>query len=220
MIKLFKRDKKGVNEILKYLDSLDMVSAYAWSKMQEENDVNWLREGFDGRQKKIKDIRLDDIRKNLEDKAFKIMADDHFNDILYKRMLIYDYAAKYDIVKTILQRMWMGFGDNQMENRRELIEKLKKLGYKMRELNHVVGDKEELERLFQQAEGIKTKIQLLVDDIKTEGSKATRSLNSDMINVCKILEFGYHDPKVVSQSYWMEMQKMASEIIKRQKQKE
>lgn len=218
MIKTLKIRK--TNQDLKYLDSLDLVSAYAWSKMQEENDVNWLREGFDGRQKKIKDARLYEIRKKLEDEAFKIMADDHFNDILFKRMQIYQYAEKYDLVKTILQRMWMGFGDNQMQNRIDLIDKLKQLGFRMRELNHVMGDKEELERLFQQVEGIKTKIQLLVDDIKVEGSKITRSLNKDMVNVCKILEFSYHDPKVISQAYWMEMQKMANEIIKQQKRTE
>lgn len=218
MIKILKRKK--TNKDLKYLDSLDTVSAFAWSKLQEENDVNWLREGFDGRQKRIKDARLDEIRKKLEDEAFKLMADDHFNDILYKRMEIYNYAEKYEIVTTILQRMWMGFGDNQMENRAELVDKLKKLGFKMRELNHVMGDKEELERLFQQVEGIKTKIKLLIDDIKVEGKKVTRSLNDNIIAVCEILGFNYHDSKVISQSYWMSLQKRANEKIKQQKVKE
>lgn len=195
-----------------YLNSLDLISAWSWSKLQEENDVNWLREGFDGRQPKIKDVRLDEIRKKLEDEAFKLMADDNFNDILEKRMLIYDYAEKYDLVKTILQRMWMGFGDDQMEDRLIFIQKLAKLGFKMPELNSVMSDKEALEKMFQQVEGIKTKIQLLIDDIKVEVSKITRSLNKDMIVVCKILECSFHDPKVISQAYWIDMQKTAHEI--------
>lgn len=194
-----------------YLNSLDLISCWAWSKLQEENDVNWLRDGFDGRQKRIKDVRLDEIRKKLEDESFKLMNDDHFNEILHKRMLIYDYAEKYEIVKTILQRMWMGFGDNQMENRLVFIQKLAKLGFKIPELNNVMQDKADLERCFQQVEGIKTKIQLLIDEIKVEGSKITRSLNKEMIIVCEILGFNYHDPKTTSQSYWMELQKLAHE---------
>jgi len=202
---------------LPYLDSLDLVSAFSWAKLQEENNVNWLREGYDGRQSKIKDIKLDEIRKNLEDQAFKLMDDDNFNEILHKRMLIYDYESKYDTVKTILQRMWMGFADFQMEDRLIFIQKLSKLGFKMPELNSVVGDKKELERLFQQVEGIKTKINLLIDDIKTDGKKVTRNLNKEMINVGKIIECGFMlDPKVISQAYWIEMQKTAHEIIKKQ----
>lgn len=212
---IFKRTKKTLSN--NYLNSLDLVSAWAWSKMQEENDVNWLREGFDGRQPKIKDVRLDEIRKKLEDEAFKLMADDNFNEILHKRMLIYFYADKYEAVKAILQRMWMGFSDDQMESRLIFVKKLAALGFKIPELNSVMQDKVDLERLFQQVEGIKTKIQLLIDDIKVEGSKVTRSLNKDMINVCKIIDIGFHDPKVISQAYWIELQKTANEINERNK---
>jgi len=116
--------------------------------------------------------------------------------------------------------MWLGFADNQMEDRLIFIQKLEKLGFKMPVLNSVMGDKKELERLFQQVEGIKTKINLLIDDIKTDGKKITRSLNKDMIIVCKILECGFHDPKTISQAYWMEMQKTANEINEKQKRKE
>ena len=206
--RLFTRQKAS----LEYALTLDMVSAYAWSKLQEENDVNWLRDGFDGRQKKIKDVSLDEIRKKLEDEAFKLMDDIHFNEILNKRMLIYQYAEKYEIVKTILQRMWMGFSDNQMESRLIFIKKLAKLGFKIPELNNVMQDKADLERCFQQVEGIKTKIQLLIDDIKVEGKKVIRNLNKEMIIVCRILDCSYHDPKVISQAYWIEMQKTANEI--------
>lgn len=214
MLKIF---RKKSNEILKYSTSLDMVSAYAWSKLQEENDVNWLRDGFDGRQKRIKDPRLDEIRKNLEDEAFKLMADDNFNEILSKRMQIYQFAEKYEIVKTILQRMWMGFGDNQMENRLVFVKKLALLGFKIPELNNVMQDKADLERCFQQVEGIKTKINILIDEIKTEGKKVTRSLNDDIINVCRILGFNPMNSKKISQAYWIELQKNAYKENERNK---
>lgn len=225
MKKLITWIKSVINKLkprrnLNYLNSLDLVSAYAWSKMQEENDYNWLRDGFDGRQKRIKDISLEQIRKDLEDKAFLLMDDDNFNTILSKRMEIYKYAEKYELVKTILQRMWMGFGDMQMENRLVFIQKLKLLGFKMSELNSVEGDRIELERLFSQVEGIKTKINLLIDDIKVEGSKVTRSLNKDIINVCKIVECEMQDAKKISQAFWIELQKTAHEINEKRRLKE
>lgn len=211
------KSKKQENE-LPFLNSLDLVYAFAWSKLQEENDVNWLREGYDGRQKKIKSNELNEIRKKLEDEAFLLMDDDNFNSILHKRMLIYDYESKYNTVIFVLQRMWMGYGDNQMESRLKHIKLLNKLDFKMPELNSVLGDKKELERLFQQAEGIKTKIKLLSDDIQSEGSKVTRSLNKDCIAVGKIIECGYIiNPKEISQAYWIDLQKTAQEIIRKPK---
>ena len=67
---------------LPYIDSLEDLSAFAWSKLQEENDINWLREGYNGRQTKIKDVKLDEIRTKLEEDCFKLMDDDNLNEIL------------------------------------------------------------------------------------------------------------------------------------------
>lgn len=218
-MKLIKTKNKEVQ--LPYIDSLEDLSAFAWSKLQEENDVNWLREGYNGRQRKIKDVKLDEIRTKLEEDCFKLMDDDNLNEILHKRMQIYDLASKYETVKFILQRMYLGFGDNQMESRLQFIKQLKSFRFNMPEVNTLGGDKNELDRIFQEVEQFKTKINLLVDEIKVEGKKITRSLNKDMLIVGQILSLNYMlNPKEISQAYWIELQKLAQEKNERDKLKE
>lgn len=206
-----KRKKNEV--ILPYAQNLEDITAYAWHKMIEENDVNWIRIGFNGRQSKISDPILMEIKTKLEDEAFKIMNNDNYKIILSKRVEMNRYNDIYKVVVPILRRMQFGFQDDQLEDRLAYIKILKQLRFSMPELNSVQGDLIEIDRLLQQAEGIKTKIQLLADEIKTEGSKETRSLNNQMIVVGTILNTGYMpDPKKISQAYWLELQKTASEI--------
>ena len=205
---------------LLYPETLEDVTAFSWSKLIEENDVNWLRIGFNGRQPKIKDSLLDDIRKKLEDEAFKLMDDDNFNDALCKRVKINYYEDLYKVVTPILYRMTLGFQDDQLEDRLIYIKQLKQLKFNMPELNSVQGDLVAIERLFQQAEGIKTKIKLLADDIKVDGKKVTRNLNKEIVVVCEIMNIDYIDSKVISQAYWIELQKLAYEKNERNKKKE
>lgn len=56
---------------------------------------NWLREGYDGRQKKIKDIELNKIREKLELDVYKLIQNDKLRNYLHKRMLITDYDGRY-----------------------------------------------------------------------------------------------------------------------------
>lgn len=213
LLKINQSYQKKKEIILPYAKSLEDVTSYSWHKMIEENDINWLRIGFNGRQPKIQDVVLDEIRTKLEDEAFRLMDNNNFNDILAKRVEINRYSDTYKAVIPILYRMQIGFNNDQLKERVEWIRILKELKFRMPELNSVEGDLKEIERLFQQAEGIKTKIQLLADEISVEGSKETRSLNKQMIVVSKILETGYMlDPKKISQAYWIELQKTASEI--------
>jgi len=212
---------KNTEIILPYSETLEDVTAFSWYKMQEENDVNWLRIGFNGRQSKIKDSKLDEIRKQLEDEAFKLIDNDNFKIILAKRMEINYYNDLYAVVTPILYRMSKGFQNDQTEDRLKYIHILKKLKFKMPEINSYDGDLKEIDRLFQQAQGIKTKIQLLADDIKVEGKKETRSLNKEMMIVGQVLNIGYMlDSKVLSQAYWIELQKLAYEINENNKRKE
>lgn len=203
---------KKPDRILPYAQNLEDITAYSWHKMIEDNDVNWIRIGFDGRQPKITDPVLLEIKIKLEDEAFKIMNNDNYKIILTKRVEINRYNDLYKVVVPLLRRMQFGFQNDQLEDRLEYIKILKQLRFSMPELNSVQGDLIEIDRLLQQAEGIKTKIQLLADDIKAEGSKETRSLNNQMIVVGEILKPGYMlDPKKISQAYWIELQKRASE---------
>ena len=197
----------------KYLNSLDLISAYSWAKMQEEDDVNWLREGYDGRQKKIKDVELNKIREKLELDVYKLIQNDKLREYLHKRMLITDYDGRYKVVITILNRMSKGFADFQMEDRLNYIRLLKQLRFNMPEINTVEGDIIEIQRLFQEAGSLKTKMNMLIDEIKTDGKKVVNNLNRDFINVCTVLQKELLDPKQTSQAFWIDMQKLAQEKI-------
>lgn len=229
-MKLLKSKKPKEIELQLY-ESLDDIMLHNWSKMQEKNDPNWLRIDFDGRQPKIKDIRLDELKKRLEDEYFVLWDDDKFKENLKKRNEIAYYIGLYDTVQAILYRMntgiIAGIGDKEiekalsMEARHKYIEQLKKLRYVMPLFNSVQGDLEEIKRLYQQNEGIKTKIKLLSDSIETESVKVTRRLNTELGDVANILGYGYAiNAKEITVADWIDLQKQAIEINSKRKLKE
>lgn len=206
---------------LQLYESLEDLPLFNWSKMNEKNDVNWLRMDFDGRQSKIQDDRMILLKKRLEDEYFLLWDDDNFKETLDKRKDINYYIGLYENVNAILNRMWLGFSNDQMENRLIYIRQLKALKYVMPELNSVEGDRIELERLFQQNEGIKTKIKMLLDDIEVDGKKKTRRLNTELANISSILDLGYSiNAKEISVADYIDFQKQAKIIIAKQKTKE
>lgn len=232
-MKLLKYTKKKVpvlRELQLYV-SLEDLPLHNWSKMQEKNDVNWLRIDFDGRQPKINDNRLIKLKKALEDEYFILWNDDKFTDTLKKRNEIAYYIALYDNVNAILSRMRIGIiagiGDKEVEkslsheSRLIFIRQLKQLRYVMSELNSVHGDLEEINRLFAQNEGVKTKINLLLDSIEKETTKVTRRLNTELGDVAKILGYGYAlNAKKITVADWIDLQKQAIEINSKQKTQE
>lgn len=203
-------------------ESLEDLPLYNWSKMQEKNDINWLRIDFDGRQKKIENkeslLKLEELKKRLEDEFFLIWDDDKFKETLQKRHEIKYYIGLYEVVDATLNRIEAGYVNQQMESRLISIRKLKQLRYIMPELNSVEGDRIEIKRLRQQNDGIKTKIQLLAGDIETEGKKVTRRLNTELAGVSKTLELGYAiDAKTITVADWIDLQKQAIEINEKNK---
>lgn len=199
--------------IQEYYDSLEDLPLFNWSKMQEKNDINWLIIGFDGRQQRIENDELILLKKKLEDEYFLIWDDDTFKTTLEKRNEINYYIGLYENVEAILNRMWLGFHVSQMENRLKYIKQLKALRYVMPEINSLEGDKEYIEKLREQNKGVKTKINILADDIKVDVSKKTRRLNTELSIVSKILELGYAiNAKSISVADWIDMQKQAQQI--------
>lgn len=226
---VFKKNRDQL--ISKTYNSLEDMPLYNWHKMQEKNDVNWLRIDFDGRQKKIIDKRLDDLKKTLEDEYFVLWDDDKFKETLSKRNEIAYYIGLYDTVQSILFRMntgiIAGIGDKEVEKalsaeaRHKYIMQLKQLRYIMPVLNSVEGDLQEINRLHQQNEGVKTKIKLLADSIETESIKVTRRLNTELGEVAKTLGYGYAiNSKEITVADWIDLQKQAIEINSKRALKE
>jgi len=229
-MKLFKPKKQKEPDLPLY-ESLEDLPLYNWNKIQEKNDLNWLRIDFDGRQKKIADARLLEVKKKLDDEYFILWDDDRFTETLQKRNEISYYIGLYEIVKANLNRMSSGIiaglknkeDENALsaETRLKIIKQLKQLRYVMPEINSVVGDLEEIKRLYAQNEGVKTKIQLLSDSIEADGKKVTRRLNTEIHNVVSVL--GWTDSvnaKEISVADWIDMQKQAIEINKKREVKQ
>lgn len=216
-MKIVKQEQPEVQ----FYDSLEDLPLFNWHKMHEKDEINWLIIGFDGRQKIIQNDELFLVKKRLEDEYFELWDDDNFRVTLEKRNEINYYIGLYENVKAILDRMYLGFDISQMESRLIYIRQLKALRYAMPELNSVQGDKEALEKLYQQNEGVKTKINLLADDIKVENTKKTRRLNTELANISKVLELGYAiDSKNISVADWIDLQKQAKEVNSKRTTKE
>lgn len=211
--------KSKKNTISQFYESLEDLPLYNWSKMHEKNDLNWLRIDYDGRQKQIKENEtLLGIKKRLHDEYFLIWNDDKFKETLQKRDEINYYVGLYNIVKSNLDRLWAGYDNSQMESRLVTIRQLKKLHYVMPELNSFEGDRIELERLYQQNEGVKTKIKMLSDSLEVDNQKETRRLNTQLADISKTLELGYPiNAKEITVADWIDLQKQAIDLARKRK---
>ena len=78
------------------------------------------------------------------------------------------------------------------------------------EINTQDGDIEEINNVISQTDGIITQINILTDELKSDGSKG--NLIKELILVSKGLELGYRiDPKVTTVSEWLEMIELLKE---------
>jgi len=144
-----------------YYDTIDTLPLYNFDKYRTTRDLDWFILGYDGRQKKSKSDKLKDIEELILDEYFKAINDTSFSNRMKKLAEIHTLQLKYNIVKSLVNRMWLGFADNDMETRLLFVKELARHGFKMQEINTKEGDAEELMRLNVGVEGIKTKIHLL-----------------------------------------------------------
>jgi len=198
-----------------YYDSIDTLPLYNFDKYRTTTDLNWFVVGFDGRQTKLKAEILQPIEKIILDEYFKAIDDRSFTNRLQKWCEIEVLKLKYHIVKSLINRMWLGFGNNEMETRLIFVKELSKHGFKMSEINTIDGDAVELQRLNTQCEGIKTRISLieieLNKDAKTESASLAKQLQIATIG----LQYPYRlNPKEITLSEWIEITKLLEEKSK------
>jgi len=199
----------------KYYDSIDTLPLYNFDKYRTTTDLNWFIVGFDGRQTKMNPELLRPIEKIILDEYFKAIDDRSFTNRLQKWCEIETLKLKYHIVKSLINRMWLGFGDKEMETRLLFVKELSKHGFKMSEINTIDGDAVELQRLNTQCEGIKTRISLieieLNKDAKVESSSLAKQLQIATIG----LQYPYRlNPKEITLSEWIEITKLLEEKSK------
>jgi len=199
----------------KYYQSIETLPLYNFDKYRNTRDLNWFIVGYDGRQTKVKSEVLEKIEKVILDEYFKAIDDRSFTNRLQKWAEIEVLKTKYFVVKSLINRMWLGFADNQMELRLMFVKELARHGFRMSEINTIDGDAVELNRLNTGVEGIKTRITLieteLVKDAKVETTTLAKQLQIATIG----LQYPYRlDAKQLTVSEWIEIGSLLNEKVK------
>lgn len=199
----------------KYYDTIETLPLYNFDKYRNTRDLNWFIVSYDGRQTKIKSEILDKIEKVILDEYFKAIDDRSFTNRLQKWAEIETLKLKYHVVKSLINRMWLGFGNDQMETRFLFIKELAKHGFKISEINTVDGDEVELRRLNAGCEGIKTKIALIELELNKDVKVETTSLSKQLQIATIGLQYPYRlDAKTITVLEWIEICKLLEEKAK------
>lgn len=198
-----------------YYDSIETLPLYNFDKYRTTTDLNWFIVDYDGRQTKESVDTLQPIEKTILDEYFSAIDDRSFTIRMQKSCEIETLKLKYHVVKSLINRMWLGFADNDMETRLVFIKELSKHGFKMPEINTKDGDAEELVRLNNGCEGIKTKIALIDIEINKDAVKESVSLAKQLQIATIGLQYPYRlNPKEITVLEWIEITKLLEEKSK------
>jgi hypothetical protein len=199
----------------KYYQSIETLPLYNFDKYRNTRDLNWFLIGYDGRQTKQSNTSLEALEKVILDEYFKAIDDRSFTNRLQKWAEIEVLKTKYFVVKSLINRMWLGFGNNQMELRLLFVKELASHGFRMPEINSLDGDKFELNRLNTGCEGIKTKIALIEMELNKDAKVENTSLAKQLQIATIGLQYPYRlDAKTISVLEWIEICKLLDEKVK------
>jgi hypothetical protein len=189
-------------------NSIDSLLFYNWDRYLATKDNNWFIIGYDGRDKKIQSDVLTQLEATIQDEYFKEINDNDFTKKLQKWAKIDNLTTKYNYVSSVLQTMWLGFGNNEMELRLKYVEMLAKWGFIMSKVNTVDGDFVELTRINQELQGVKTQIKILQDELKEDGVIENKSLGLQLKIMTKALGFTVGlNAKELTVKEWVELGK-------------
>jgi hypothetical protein len=169
--------------------SIDTLLLYNWDRYLATKDNNWFIIGYDGRQAKVQSDVLTQLEASIQDEYFKEINDNDFTKKLQKWAKIDNLITKYNYVTLVLQTMWLGFGNKEMELRLKYIEMLEKWGFRMSKINTIDGDSVELTRIQQELQGVKTQIKIIQDELKDDGVVENKSLGLQLKMMTKAFGF-------------------------------
>jgi hypothetical protein len=188
--------------------SIDTLLLYNWDRYLATKDNNWFIIGYDGRQTKIQSEVLTHLEATIQDEYFKEINDNDFTKKLQKWAKIDNMTTKYNYISSVLQTMWLGFADNEMELRLKYVEMLGKWGFTMSKINTIDGDAVELTRINQELQGVKTQIKILQDELQVDGVQENKSLGLQLKIMTKALGFTVAlNAKELTVKEWVELGK-------------
>lgn len=198
--------------MIEYYDTLEVLPLYNWDKYTTTRDNNWLIIGFNGRQTKVANDDLTSLESKLQEEYFKAVDDRTFVKKLQKWAKIDNLQTRYNVIAMLCKRLWLGFGDMQMELRQQYIEIINKFGFNMPLINTVEGDAEEIALITQAMQNIKTQIEMLESELKTDEKSKPISLNKQMVLVGLGLGLPYKiNSKETTVIEWIELCKLLEE---------
>lgn len=198
--------------MIEYYDTLEVLPLYNWDKYTTTRDNNWLIIGFNGRQTKVANDDLTSLESKLQEEYFKAVDDRTFVKKLQKWAKIDNLQTRYNVIAMLCKRLWLGFGDMQMELRQQYIEIINKFGFNMPLINTVEGDAEEIALITQAMQNIKTQIEMLESELKTDEKSKPISLNKQMVLVGLGLGLPYKiNSKETTVIEWLELCKLLEE---------
>lgn len=199
-----------------YYETLDELPLFCWDKFMQTEDNNWFIVGYNGKQEKVQNEILTELAIKLKDDYFAKSGGDIFAKKLQKYAKRDYLMLKYETIKSIIELMTNEATIDNMEIRFFCIQQLKKFRFNIPEINTQDGDIEEINNVIAQTEGIITQINILTDELKTEGVKG--NLTKELLLVSMGLELNYRiDPKVTTVSEWLEMINLLQEKNDRMK---
>ena len=152
------------------------------------------------------------LESKLQEEYFKAVDDRTFVKKLQKWAKIDNLRTRYNVIAMLCQRLWLGFGDCQMELRQQYIEIINKFGFNMPIINTVEGDAEEIALITQTAQNIKTQIEMLESELKVDDKKQNYSLNKQILLVSLGLGLPYKiNSKETSVLEWIELCRLLEE---------
>lgn len=198
-----------------YFEELDELFLYNWDRYLATNNNNWFIKGFDGRQKVISNEKLIGLEAKFQDDYFNLLNDASFMIKLQKWAKIEALNLKYNAVIAILNRLKLGFSNEQQIARAELITTLNKSGFKIAIMGNYEEDLKEIDSVFNKAQSIKTQIKLIQAELKEEGIQEKQSLQKQLLIISQGLQLGYRlNPKEINIVEWIEMGQILKEKSK------
>lgn len=200
-----------------YFDSIEHLTLYRWDRYTSTKDNNWFLVDYDGRQTKIDTPELKLVEESLQDQYFKAIDDTAFKNKIQKWAQIDFLKLKYNTVDSLLNCVWMGFGDDvkEQEQRYLIIKQLRGWGFKFPELNSAVADRDLIVNFRIALEGISTQIAIIAGELKDDGKKETHALHRQLRIVELGLGYNYRlNPKEITVAEWIEECKLLNEKAK------
>lgn len=204
----------SINDAFQSIEDMPLYNFFQYRKTQ---DLNWFLASYSGKETKLDAALLKPIEEKINEEYYQATNDRSFQSMIQRFAKINSLQVKHYVVSKLIEVMCEGFGPDEAQQliRYRFIEELKLHGFKMEFMASPEEDLIALQSISSQLQGIKTKIKILEQEMKTEGSKESVSLQKQLLIVGMSLGMNYKiDAKTTTVMEWVEMTKMLEEKSK------